>query len=198
MVGGNEAIAVPMPDGGCRASAAPPAPTPRQVVPAVAAGDGRPVLQSPHAGRWRLRATVADAVPALASARVIPAQTRTMSTSGLDAVIWGITNGGRVFRPSDWAERLAGLTSAFGHDQKLAYSPLVRPVTIGGVKAVIVGHELETVEPRLHQFLLGFARDNELQVARAEGALAAPQRLAPPAVAKVTAQPRPAEPREPI
>lgn len=121
-----------------------------------------------------------------------------MSTSGLDAVIWGITTGGRVFRPSDWAERLAGLTSAFGHDQKLAYSPLVRPVTIGGVKAVIVGQELETLEPRLHHFLLGFARDNELQVARAEGALKAPQLLVPPTAAKAAQALRPAEPREPI
>jgi hypothetical protein len=121
-----------------------------------------------------------------------------MSTSGLDAVIWGITTGGRVFRPSDWAERLAGLTSAFGHDQKLAYSPLVRPVTIGGVKAVIVGQELEVLEPRLHHFLLGFARDNGLQVALAAGALAAPQRLLPPALAKAAPTARAAEPREPV
>jgi hypothetical protein len=123
---------------------------------------------------------------------------RAMSTSGLDAVIWGITTAGRVFRPSDWAERLAGLTSAFGHDQKLAYSPLVRPVTVGGVKAVIVGQELEALEPRLHQFLLGFARDNGLQVTRAAGALAAPQRLVPPAAKAVAAPTRAPEPREPI
>ena len=118
-----------------------------------------------------------------------------MSAAGLDAVIWGITTGGRPFRPSDWAERLAGLTSAFGHDQKLAYSPHVRPVTVGGVKAVIVGHELEALEPRLHHFLLGFARDNELHVGFAAGAMAAPQRLVPPALAKASPLP---EPREPI
>jgi hypothetical protein len=118
-----------------------------------------------------------------------------MVNTGLDAVIWGVTTGGRPFRPSDWAERLAGLTSAFGHDQKLAYSPLVRPVIIGGVKAVVVGSELETLEPRLYRFLLGFAEDNGLQTALAAGALAAPQRLVPPAaVARTGASTGPREP----
>jgi hypothetical protein len=116
-----------------------------------------------------------------------------METAGLDVVIWGLTSAGRPFRPSDWAERLAGLTSAFGHDQKLAYSPYVRPITVAGVKAVIVGHELAALEPRLFAFLLHFARDNELVVAREAKARAAPQALVPPPLA------RPArEPKEPV
>ena len=65
-----------------------------------------------------------------------------MASTGADAVIWGITKAGRAFRPSDWAERLAGLTSAFGRDQKVTYSPHVSPVIVQGVRAVIVGHEL--------------------------------------------------------
>jgi hypothetical protein len=107
-----------------------------------------------------------------------------MGSAGLDVVIWGITREGRTFRPSDWAERLAGLTSAFGHDQKLSYSPFVRPVAIRGVKAVIVGQTLEALEPRLYHFLLNFARDNELQTAFAFGRDGAPRRAAPPSVAK--------------
>ncbi|MBK7745438.1 MAG: DUF3579 domain-containing protein [Betaproteobacteria bacterium] len=99
-----------------------------------------------------------------------------MGSAGLDVVIWGITREGRTFRPSDWAERLAGLTSAFGHDQKLSYSPFVRPVAIRGVKAVIVGQTLEALEPRLYHFLLNFARDNELQTAFASGAISARSR----------------------
>ena len=59
-------------------------------------------------------------------------------TSFKEIYILGVTRSGKTFRPSDWAERLAGLTSAFGHDQKLSYSPFVRPVAIRGVKAVIV------------------------------------------------------------
>src|SRR6266542_1825966 len=78
------------------------------------------------------------------------------SAPAKDVVIWGVTAAGRALRPSDWAERLAGLTSAFGFEHKLAYSPLVRPMTIGGVKAVVIGATLAELEPRLYQFLLQF------------------------------------------
>jgi len=113
-----------------------------------------------------------------------------MELAGLDVVIWGITTGGKSFRPSDWTERLAGLTSAFGEDRKLVYSPLVLPVMIDGARAVIVGYELEAIEPRLFRFLLSFAQDNELQVLRLKDALASPHRLVPPAPGR--------EPREPV
>jgi hypothetical protein len=104
-----------------------------------------------------------------------------MELAGFDVVIWGITMAGKPFRPSDWTERIAGLTSAFGEDRKLVYSPLVLPVMVDGARAVIVGHELETIEPRLFRFLLSFAQDNELQVVRLKDALASPHRLVPPA-----------------
>ncbi|HEV8500147.1 MAG TPA: DUF3579 domain-containing protein [Casimicrobiaceae bacterium] len=110
-----------------------------------------------------------------------------------DAVLWGITAAGRVFRPSDWAERLAGLTSAFGADQKLVYSPLVCPVDVRGVRALIVAHELADLEPRLYQFLMNFARDNELVLAFEAGAIDAPRRLVPPGMPAAGA-----EPREPV
>ena len=76
-----------------------------------------------------------------------PTNVKLMAAPGPDAIIWGLTASGRRFRPSDWAERLAGLTSAFGEDQKLAYSPLVRPLSIGEHRAVIVGRALEALEP---------------------------------------------------
>jgi hypothetical protein len=114
-----------------------------------------------------------------------------MSPTGPDAILWGITGSGRRFRPSDWAERLAGLTSAFGHDQKLAYSPLVMPVTLGPHKAVIVGRKLEALEPRFWAFLLQFAADNELVVGYQENALSSLSTLVPPGAP-------PAEPREPV
>ena len=104
-----------------------------------------------------------------------------MGNPGLDVVIWGITAAGKTFRPSDWTDRIAGLTSAFGEDRKLVYSPLVLPVMIAGTRAVIVGHELETIEPRLFRFLLSFAQDNELRVERMQNARAAPHGLVPPA-----------------
>ena len=121
-----------------------------------------------------------DAAPAAAPA---PAK---------DAVIWGVTASGRKFRPSDWNERLAGLTSAFGYDHKLLYSPLVEPMTIGGVAAVVVDCKLATLEPRLYQFLLNFARDNELKVDYVPDAMVTARSLQPPVT---TAQ---REPREPV
>lgn len=111
-----------------------------------------------------------------------------------DAVVWGVTTQGKVFRPSDWSERLAGLTSAFGVDQKLVYSPMVCPASVRGSKCLIVSHELADLEPRLYQFMLNFARDNELTVAYVADALAAPQRLTPPGMAAQAA----GEPREPV
>jgi len=110
-----------------------------------------------------------------------------------DAVLWGITPNGKPFRPSDWAERLAGLTSAFGADQKLVYSPLVHPVSVAGTRALIVSHELADLEPRLYQFLLNFARDNELTVAYVAGAIDAPRNLVPPGMS-----PEAPVPREPV
>ena len=114
-----------------------------------------------------------------------------MPTADPDVVIWGVTHAGRTFRPSDWAERLAGLTSAFGEDHKLAYSPLVLPMSITGIKVVIVGGELEALEQRFYRFLLAFANDNELQTTREINALASPQCLRPPL-------PTSNEPREPV
>jgi hypothetical protein len=116
-----------------------------------------------------------------------------MADAGPDVVIWGITQQGGKFRPSDWAERLAGVTSAFGYDQKVVYSPLVEPMTIHGVSAVIVGCELETMELRLYQFLLNFARDNDLQQTFVAGALNDPRQLVPPTMASTVS-----EPREPV
>ena len=116
------------------------------------------------------------------------------AASRVDAVLWGITIAGRTFRPGDWTERLAGLTSAFGADQKLAYSPLVLPVSVRGVKALIVDCELAQREPRLYQFFLNFARDNELTLAFVADAMREPQRLVPPGMDAIAAR----EPREPV
>ncbi|MBL8507250.1 MAG: DUF3579 domain-containing protein, partial [Chitinimonas sp.] len=47
-----------------------------------------------------------------------------------EVIIQGLTRNGREFRPSDWAERLSGLLSTFGTDQKLSYAPYVRPMVM--------------------------------------------------------------------
>ena len=84
--------------------------------------------------------------------------------------IHGITSTGRPFRPSDWAERLSGVMSAYrpgsatGRDAHLGCSPYARPVVLGGVKCVVVDERLHDLEPLAFSFLMNFARDNDLPV----------------------------------
>ena len=87
--------------------------------------------------------------------------------------IQGITKDGRTFRPSDWAERLAGVMSCFrpggqpargGH---ISYSPYCVPTVINGVKCVVVNEAVRAIEPMAWDFVMNFARDNDLQVVEA-------------------------------
>ena len=85
--------------------------------------------------------------------------------------ILGKTRDGRTFRPSDWAERLAGAMSSFrpggaraGKAAHIGYSPLCVPRQVNGVKCVIVSEALRDVEPMAWDFVMHFARDNELQM----------------------------------
>ncbi|HYT47142.1 MAG TPA: DUF3579 domain-containing protein [Burkholderiales bacterium] len=82
----------------------------------------------------------------------------------VEFVIQGLTRDGRRFRPSDWAERLCGVMSAFGGDHRMQYSPFVHPVSANGVRCVVVDARLGQVEPMAYRFLLSFAKDNELQM----------------------------------
>jgi hypothetical protein len=93
----------------------------------------------------------------------------TANDSADEFVIKGLTVNGTPFRPSDWAERLCGIMSAFGADKHMQYSPYVFPVTSAGVKCVVVDRRLEELEPMAHRFLMNFARDNELQVRPGRG-----------------------------
>ena len=79
-------------------------------------------------------------------------------------VIIRLTREGMRFRPSDWAERLCGIMSAFGAERRMAYSPFVRPGNQNGEKSVQVDARLHDIEPMAYTFMVNFAKDNELQV----------------------------------
>ena len=80
-------------------------------------------------------------------------------------IIVGVTTGGRTFRPSDWADRLCGIMSAFGSDNRMMYSPYVRPgCSLKGDKTVLVDARIHDIEPLAYNFLVNFAKDNDLQV----------------------------------
>ncbi|AWI52838.1 hypothetical protein DEH84_04935 [Aquabacterium olei] len=88
--------------------------------------------------------------------------------------IQGVTSDGRTFRPSDWAERLAGAMSCFrpgarnmGPGAHIGYSPYCVPTSMGKVKCVVVNEALRELEPMAWDFVMNFARDNDLQVVEA-------------------------------
>jgi len=81
--------------------------------------------------------------------------------------ILGRTRQGKPFRPSDWAERLAGVMAQFhpaakGFNQHLGYSPWCVPGDLEGLKCVKVNPALREFEPLAWDFCIGFARDNDL------------------------------------
>jgi hypothetical protein len=83
-----------------------------------------------------------------------------------ELVILGITESGKTFRPSDWAERLCGVMTLFDPTNRIGFSPYVRPIMSHGVKCVLIDIRLEQLEPSAFDFLLEFARDNELKMRR--------------------------------
>jgi hypothetical protein len=76
--------------------------------------------------------------------------------------ILGVTKSGKTFRPSDWAERLAGVMAPFhpdaGPGRQIGYSPWCVPQSEGDLKCVVVDRALRSFN------VVNFARDNELQV----------------------------------
>ena len=88
-----------------------------------------------------------------------------------DVFIQGVTRDGKPFRPSDWAERLAGAMSSFrpegaaaGRAAHIGYSPLCVPRQLGALRGILVSAELREIEPMAWDFVMNFARDNELVV----------------------------------
>lgn len=88
-------------------------------------------------------------------------------------LIEGRSNAGKPFRPSDWAERLAGVLSPFrpGYDTNggsrfgqstAGYSPYAQPVVVAGLKCVVVDTRIRDLEPMAWEFICGFAADNDL------------------------------------
>jgi len=78
-------------------------------------------------------------------------------------IIEGITPDGHSFRPADWAERMCGSLSTF-RDRRMAYSPLLKPMTLNGIKCVIVDSTLEQEHPAVYAYALEFAKENQLKI----------------------------------
>ncbi len=113
-------------------------------------------------------ALTAPPSPAAASERTVAAIAVMSAAAPRRFKIEGRTRDGKTFRPSDWAERLAGALSSFrpggasGLGGHIGYSPYCVPRVVDGVKCVIVSEALRTIEPMALDFVMNFARDNNL------------------------------------
>lgn len=79
-------------------------------------------------------------------------------------IIEGITESGRKFRPSDWAERMSGALSTFGRDHRIQYSPLLQPMTVNGIKCISIDPHLRDSYPELFSYIMRWVDLNKLKV----------------------------------
>lgn len=80
-----------------------------------------------------------------------------------ELIIEGVTTSGIKFRPSDWVDRLCGTLAAFDN-QKMSYSPYLRPLIYKNMNCVAVKKSLQEVNQDIFKFILQFATDNNLIV----------------------------------
>jgi hypothetical protein len=79
-------------------------------------------------------------------------------------VIEGVTSQGKVFRPSDWAERMSGTLASF-KNRRINYSPLLQPtVNAQGYKCVVLDPKLKESCPEIYQSIIDFAKSNQLNI----------------------------------
>lgn len=83
-------------------------------------------------------------------------------------IIRGITTKGTPFRPSDWADRLAGAFAVIDPNNRTNYSPYVQPTTLSGIRCVVVNKKLKDSDPNAYRFLQNFAQSNELLTENAD------------------------------
>jgi hypothetical protein len=78
-------------------------------------------------------------------------------------IIQGKLPDGESFRPSDWAERLAGRLCTF-INRRMLYSPMLKPTIYEGYRCVFVDAQLMTKEPALFWEVMNFSKVNQLTI----------------------------------
>lgn len=90
-----------------------------------------------------------------------------MSTAA-KVIILGLTQDGRKFRPSDWAERLCGAVASYDKNRRITFHPNVALASREGIKCVVIDASLEQSDDMLFSFLSDFATENNLQIELSE------------------------------
>jgi hypothetical protein len=78
--------------------------------------------------------------------------------------IFGLTQSGHKFRPSDWAERIAAVFASFDTSHRLRYDPMVMPVQYEGMPCLFVDSQFATINPAGCQYITEFVLGNHLQI----------------------------------
>ena len=79
-------------------------------------------------------------------------------------VIEGVKEDGNRLRPGDWIERLSSSLASFDHDHRLRYDACVQPCIVEGRKCLVVARDLSEKNPAAYEFIMGFARSNQLRL----------------------------------
>lgn len=97
-------------------------------------------------------------------------------------VIEGITVDGRVFRPSDWIERLIDTLSSYGADRRTSLRPhpghdrrhqqvsFLQVQMIAGRKCLVVDALFREANPAAFRFLQEFVQSNRLRMQETDNA----------------------------
>ena len=83
--------------------------------------------------------------------------------NALMLIIFGETQTGKKFRPSDWCERLYGVLRVLGDEAK-EVTEYVHLVNHDGQKCILIDSRLECFHPKVYSFFTRFAKDNNLAV----------------------------------
>lgn len=83
-----------------------------------------------------------------------------------EIIISGLTEDGKTFRPTAWAEMISSSLASFGPDNRLKYDRGVHPCVIEGTKCLVVARALQDNDPDAFEHLLHFATQNKLQIIR--------------------------------
>ncbi|MBF2734789.1 MAG: DUF3579 domain-containing protein [Betaproteobacteria bacterium AqS2] len=89
-------------------------------------------------------------------------------------LIKGVTKDDRKFRPSDWVDRLMGSISIYAKEEDAErHDDIIECMCMterDGFRGIVLSHQIESLAPQIHRFVLNFANDNNLQVVALEDA----------------------------
>tara|TARA_X000001036_G_C20615070_1_gene780597 strand:- start:700 stop:1017 length:318 start_codon:yes stop_codon:yes gene_type:complete len=78
-------------------------------------------------------------------------------------LIMGMTQEGKKFRPSDWAERLYYTVADYGKNGRITFNPLVNINQEDQSKCFVINMTLQNKNPGIFDFLIDFAKRNKLE-----------------------------------